>query len=197
MTAPKAIDPLEVYPTPAWAVHRILERILLPWNGRWFDPCAGECAIKKAAHQFVNFDVKKFGVQRIDWTLTDVRAGLDARVKEANYLQSDDQNRRFDVAMFNPPFSLAVAFASRASEHCTHVVMLQRLNWLGSEERSEWVRANTPDTYVLPNRCSFTGNGKTDSQEYAWFHWHPALRANGAKIRILASTSAEERKVLG
>lgn len=182
----------EVYPTPAWAVHRILERVVLPWKGSWFDPCAGECAIQKAVHSLVNFSPLE--QLRISWTLADIRTGLDERVSVANYLQSSAVDRRFDVAMFNPPFSLATAFASRARQHCTHVVMLQRLNWLASEERSDWIRANTPDVYVLPNRCSFTGDSQTDSQEYAWFHWYRGQV--DSKLRILASTSLEERKAL-
>lgn len=71
----------------------------------------------------------------------------------------------------NPPFSLAHEFIAHARRHSPEVVMLLRLNFLGSIKRHDWWTKNEPDAiYVLSQRPSFTGGG-TDSTEYAWFAW--------------------------
>jgi hypothetical protein len=72
-----------------------------------------------------------------------------------------------------------------------HVIMLLRLNFLASEERSEFMQRTRPDVYVLPNRPSFVLAGKTDSIEYAWFHWH---KNSTGIVRVLPTTPIEERR---
>jgi len=90
----------------------------------------------------------------------------------------------------NPPFSKAVQFADLAIRQCSTVVMLQRLNWLASEDRASWLRDHPPGVYVLPNRPSFVGPG-TDQQEYAWYVWPPQHRT----VQVLRSTPKDERAV--
>ena len=48
--------------------------------------------------------------------------------------------------------------------------MLLRLNFLGSQGRATWLRADQPSFWLTPRRPSFI-NGRTDSIEYAWFIW--------------------------
>lgn len=62
--------------------------------------------------------------------------------------------------------------------------MLLRLNFLGSQRRAAWLRAWTPDVYVLPRRPSFTGRG-TDSCEYAWCVWHEDRRGPRGSVEVL------------
>lgn len=52
------------------------------------------------------------------------------------------------------------------------IVMLLRLNWAGSQDRSSYLKEHAPDVYVLSKRPSFVGGG-TDATEYAWFVWPP------------------------
>ena len=40
---------LDVYPTPAWVVDRLLEVVDFP-GGRWLEPCAGDGAIMRAVN---------------------------------------------------------------------------------------------------------------------------------------------------
>jgi hypothetical protein len=101
-----------------------------------------------------------------------------------------DTGIHYSVAISNPPFSLAQEFIDLCLQRATHTVMLLRLNFLSSEKRHEFMTNTRPDVYVLPNRPSFVGGGKTDSIEYAWFHWHP--EASG-KLRILGLTPALDR----
>ena len=54
-------------------------------------------------------------------------------------------------------------------EHAQCVVMLLRINFLGSKKRYGFWKKNPPQAmYVLSKRPSFTGKG-TDATEYAWF----------------------------
>jgi len=102
---------------------------------------------------------------------------------------------RLTVAITNPPYSLAMEFVEHALTMADNVAMLLRLNFLASEKRAGFMRAHPPDVYVLPNRPSFTPDGKTDSIEYAWFVWPQGVRRTGGMVRVLAPTAATERRV--
>lgn len=173
------VEQSEFYPTPNWTVWRILEAIELPL-GHWLDPCVGEGAIPAAVEGMLT-DVTR------EWWGIDIRKVADAD-QTTDYLLPT-LRARFDVCLMNPPFSKALAFAQIALSHCEHVVMLQRLNWLqGPKERANWLRDNPPGVYVLPDRPSFSGDGKTDGGGYAWFVWPP----QHATVLILASTPRSE-----
>ncbi len=75
------------------------------------------------------------------------------------------------VIITNPPYSLAMQFCAHARRHAPEVIMLLRLNFLGSQSRKAWWMENEPSAlYILSKRPSFTG-GPTDSCEYAWLAW--------------------------
>ena len=185
MTEPSAVE-AEFYATPAWCVRRILEAVALV-EGDWLDPCVGDGAIPNEVEE----------ARSELWMVLDIRATRFLNTSRWNchqrdYLQSKmplGYFGRFDVCIMNPPFSKALQFAATALEHCDQVVMLQRLNWLASAERAEFLRANPPGVYVLPNRPSFTGDGKTDGADYAWYVWPPQHQT----VRILDVTSKQER----
>jgi len=122
----------------------------------------------------------------------EVEGKVVVAVVRADFLAWDPGPRRFDVALTNPPFSLARPFVEHARGMADHVVMLLRLNFLASAGRAPWMRQDAPDVYVLPNRPSFTGKG-TDSIDYAWFHWGPQVRSQGA-LRVLRPLPASERR---
>lgn len=78
---------------------------------------------------------------------------------------------RVDLIITNPPFSLAQEFVEHAIPRADTVIMLQRLNWMGSQKRHNFWKENPPDAlYVLSKRPSFNGKG-TDNQDYAWYVW--------------------------
>jgi hypothetical protein len=102
----------------------------------------------------------------------------------------------YDLVITNPPFSIAMDFIRKGLELDTrYVVILQRLNYLGSGARFSFMSENPPDLYILPNRVSFKASGKADSVEYAWFVWDKQnlSRKNGI-YTMLDLTSKEERK---
>jgi hypothetical protein len=179
------------YPTPAWCVTRFLEAVTLP-SGVWLEPCAGDGAIIRAVNAMPGRGPNR-------WDALELRAkpmaALDS-IPNVSPTRCDALkvlsygNLSYSVAISNPPFSLAQEFIDACRGVATQTVMLLRLNFLASEKRHFYMTSTRPDVYVLPNRPSFVGGGKTDSIEYAWFHWHP--HASG-KLRILALTPALER----
>lgn len=80
-----------------------------------------------------------------------------------------------EIIFTNPPFNIAMDFVKKAIEDVKHggyVIMLLRLNFLGSKVRNEWLRKNMPyEIYVHSKRICFSEDGKTDSIEYAHFVW--------------------------
>jgi len=140
-------------------------------------------------------DVEFTGID-IRWTAFVKKLG---RFGKGNFLKPETypmglfDGPKFDVCITNPPFSLAMPFITTAFEHAKMVVMLLRLNFIGSEKRADFMRTYAPDIYTLPNRPPFRGDGKTDSIEYGWFVWNePRARPHGL-IRVLNSTSKVER----
>lgn len=88
-----------------------------------------------------------------------------------------------DVIISNPPFSLAQEFLEKAIgelEPGGMLVFLLRVNYLGSQKRydSLWQqdRYKPRQIITLVQRPSFTGDGATDSTEYAFFVFGDARR---------------------
>lgn len=183
----------DFYETPAWCVNRLLDAVVFP-EGEWLEPAVGNGAIIKAV---TNYDLKK----AVHWTATDVRDTIVTMNISLNFRKDNflfyQWNEDYKVVITNPPYSLAEAFIRHALNIRSnpYVVMLLRLNFLASESRHPLFMEYPPDVYVLPNRPCFTGDGKTDATEYAWFVWPPRykLRHNG-RLLVLGTTPAKERR---
>jgi SAM-dependent methyltransferase len=172
-------DPDDFYATPSWCIDAILPH--LPSGGRVLDPGCGSGAILRAimaTAPFVHADL--FGVEMHEGRAEEARALFaDAR---KHHIETRDfltyEGTSFDLVVGNPPFSLAMDFVERSltltKPFRGTVAMLLRMNWLASQKRAAFHRANPSDIYVLPRRPSFTPDGKTDSTEYAWFVWGPS-----------------------
>jgi len=172
----------DVYPTPAWCVHRLLDRVVLP-GGEWLEPAVGDGAIVRAVDEY-RHDVR--------WTTADIRdTGYADMIMD--FTGEDALNSEMacmDVIITNPPYNKALDFVITSICLGKIVVMLLRVNWLASQRRQPFLRRHMPDVYVLPNRPSFTGTG-TDATEYGWFVWGGG---HGGKIDILGTTPLKERK---
>lgn len=182
----------DFYPTPAWCVTRLLQHVELP-GAHWLEPCVGDGAIVRAVNAFRPDDV--------GWKCIDIRSEVAAGVRqslggsartmgfEANDFLSMDEAGLYQVCLTNPPFALAAPFILRGLEWAHQVVMLLRLNFLGSsnDRRHLFEQAGMPDVYVLPERPSFTGEG-TDACEYAWMRWIRGKRQK-SEVRILFEKS--------
>ena len=194
----------DAYYTPAWPVYRLLEAVPLWPGGLWLEPCVGAGAIVLAVHRWY----RKQGLEAPTWRVCDLKPSARLilpgpfnieHVATGDYIRGamdgEIRSGSFSVCMTNPPYLEAMRFLLQALTQCETVVLLLRLNWLASEERQEWLEANTPDVYVLPNRPDYTGEGG-DATEYAWMVWRN--RTDGSvigvpRLKILATTPAAER----
>lgn len=109
----------------------------------------------------------------------DIRSDSKAEYKNTDYLKADIkkiiEGYEADIIITNPPFNSAIEFVKKALEDVKEdglVIMLLRLNFLGSKNRNEWLKANMPyEIYVHSKRMSFIDGKGTDSIEYAHFVW--------------------------
>lgn len=186
------------YPTAEWAVERFLEeRVDFAKAGpKWIEPCVGDGVIVEMVDRFRD---------DIDWTVCDIRdtspalhrIGLtDDQITIGDFLEWAVAHKEptFDVLMMNPPFWLTAEFVNHARKLAACVVCFQTLNLLGSEERNDWMRANVPDLYVLPDRPSHTGDGKTDAIYSGWYVWGPVTDKEPGLLTVLECTDLDERK---
>jgi len=144
----------EYYPTPSWCYEQ------LPIDFKQFtlalEPCKGDGRIVKF--------LESKGLT-VEWA--ELSLGID-------YLKTPYTN--IDLILTNPPFSKAIQFFDKAILEANTVIMLQRLNYLGSQIRFNWWKVNPPSgLIVLSKRPSFI-NGKTDSTEYCWYIWDKTAR---------------------
>lgn len=174
----------DYYPTPAWCTRRFFEAIGPFWSSvtHWVEPCAGDGAIVEASG-------RPWG----RWTTGDI-APRHESIPQRGYAETlGAMPRRTDCAVVtNPPFGIADEIV-RACAGAGRAAILLRLNWLAGSKRARWLRGREPDAvFVLPERPSFTGDGKTDATDYAWFIWDWCYDED--PIKILPSTPLAERR---
>ena len=134
------------------------------------DPSAGGCDKYEMSYPAV---LEKHGFSVESWDIReDSRAdctGRDFLSIPASLLPS------YHVIITNPPFKLAQEFTQQALEMIADggfVIMLQRLNWLGSQKRKPmWQSLPLAAVYVHSKRPGFNPEkpSQTDSTEYAHF----------------------------
>lgn len=194
-------SPSDWYSTPSWCVHRLLEAVTLP-GGRWLEPGCGEGHIIRAVRERRS-DVQFTGIDCRDTEF--VRKATETPQPGDEFVVGDlltPEGRvkalldgpKWAVSVGNPPFSLAQQFIDLSLKAADTVILLLRLNYLSSDKRAEFMRTNAPDVYVLPNRPSFTGDGSTDSIDYAWFLWASSAPKTRGALQVLATTPKELRK---
>jgi len=174
----------DVFPTPAWAVHRFLEACNLP-GGKWLEPAAGEGAIIKAVNE-VKTDIEWNAFEIRQEPMLKLASIANTAAWNDDFLNSIPSNipiyKKWDVLITNPPFAAAQDFVEKSIQLSPVVVMLLRVNFLSSKKRAPWFqRIGTPDIYVLPNRPDFSGGGG-DSCEYGWFVWDDR-KGEGPKLK--------------
>lgn len=203
---PRQGGPDDFYRTPAWAVHRLLDAIGSELAyGRWVDCGAGDGAIIKAVNSqwdpslvLAESDEARQLVGGIDWLAIECRAtaraeleATGARVEIADFLAGGAVvDHEAAVSIMNPPFHSAYAFVSESMRRFPNAVTiaLLRLPWIASAKRAVFLREHQPSVYVLPNRPSFTHDGKTDATDYGWFVFDGA-----GSLRVLEPTPKGER----
>lgn len=226
------VDSTSLWETPAWTVRRLMEEVWLP-PGSWLEPNAGPGGIIRTmaedqpdSYQFTAVEIRKeCGPQLAELpSVVSLHAGDDFLTWNAMDNRGDQPcspTSFFTGAITNPAFEISMDVLSKCLTICDYVVMLQRLNWLGSgvaSGKNEFLRGMMPDVYVIPDRVQFLingefprypegavdGRGKSiaghkmpgDSIEYCWYIWpekEKRFRTHGS-ISNLRGTSLEERQ---
>lgn len=175
----------DFYATPSWCVERLLEQeeiySLLKNASCILEPCAGNGAIIKAVNS---------KIPNSFWYVAELRAEEKDNLEEAlighpavlscpsNYLGGNKEDPEDwvnpSVIITNPPFTLWEEFLDSCLFECNHVIFLLRLGVLGSQDRFNLWQTRKPDLYIMEDRPSFTDDGNTDSDYYAWFFFHPS-----------------------
>jgi len=178
----------DVYPTPAWTVARLLEGFPDLPGGLWLEPCVGAGSIVRAVRELRD-DVRFHGIDVRNVEQEALAAGCE-RFWQGSFLDSalDGGRDHYEilrarpaVIVTNPPYTRALEVVQRAMEIGAEVVMLLRLNFLGSGDRSKWLRQHPPDIGVLPNRPSFAASVKCAGKESCGWRVMQALDAPRAK----------------
>lgn len=170
----------DFYPTPSWLTEAVVLVLQRYEPRRILEPAAGEGAIVRVLQAAFPNAVIDAG---------DITTGRDFLATPPPYKAT------YDLIITNPPYSLAQEFIERALELRASprsvVAMLLRINYLGSQKRATWLRANFPAIYVTPRRPDFTGGGG-DATEYAWMIWDGLPHSGG----ILETESNSTQRAL-
>lgn len=169
----------DFYPTKAKYVVPILKRLedrFLYGCEHWLEPCAGDGSIVRAVNEFA---VANHATPPA-WSAVEIDPGMcdmfyhrnDFRAVCGDFLRHIPDVQPH-VIITNPPYLLAQPIIEHSLDLSELVLMLLRVNFVGSKKRSQWWRNMPvrPNIYVLDERPSFTDDGKTDATEYAWFVW--------------------------
>ena len=168
----------DYYVTPHWLIEDFL--VAFSENCRFnfdeqayplmLDPSAGGCDKYEMSYPTV---LEKHGFNVNSW---DIREDSRANLTGVNFLNVPSyESRKYDMIITNPPFNVAQEFTEHALEMVKEgglVIMLQRLNWLGSQKRKPmWQKLPLAAVYVHSKRPGFDPQkpSKTDSTEYAHF----------------------------
>ena len=190
---------LDDYPTPAWCVHRLLDRVRFDGN-RWYEPCAGDGSIIRAVNSHHSMAGRK-----IEWSANEIQPKYEAQLRRQVPLVTIADLRAvtfalpqpYDVYISNPPFSIAQEVAEIGFHVATTVILLLRINFYGSKHRHPWISNRIPaKTGVLPDRPAFrlsktTGKLGTDATEYAWFCWQRPFKRSAGELFLLDLTDPD------
>ena len=173
----------DFYETPKWVTHALFQSERL--FRRFYEPACGTGSILRVLGHYG----EARGSEIYEWFAASCRKeGLD--VETLDYLSENTPPSRGDIVM-NPPYRQAADFVRKAlecSESDAKVCALLRLNFLGSSrKRIDLVGPGSclKAVHVLSRRPSFTGDGKTDACEYAWFVWQKNY-AGACRVSVVA-----------
>jgi len=193
----------DYYVTPDWIIDELFDAIpelFEEMEGRIaLDPCAGGGIVNGSQAFGMPYPE---ALKRRGWNTIhtmDIREDSLAEIKH-DFLQWDT-SIDYDLIITNPPFAIAEEITrkalSLADPESGKVIMLQRLNWLGSASRDDFFTQYPPSLIVMhAKRPSFGGTSSTDSIEYAHIIWDNSDKSGSTQfVRIRADYSKEQGKL--
>jgi hypothetical protein len=191
----------DYYVTPDWIIDELFDHIpelFEEMEGRIaLDPCAGGGIVNGSQAFGMPYPE---ALKRQGWNTIhtmDVREDSLADIKH-DFLQWDT-SIDYDLIITNPPFAIAEEITrkalSLADPESGKVIMLQRLNWLGSASRDDFFTEYPPSLVVMhAKRPSFGGTSSTDSIEYAHFIWDNSDKSGCTQfVRVRADYSKTQQ----
>ena len=183
----------DYYVTPQWCIRDFMKAFLEDVENNFIglnthnsdllilDPCAGGDEHHEMSYPAVLTDILGCNI-----TTLDIREDSRATIK-CNFLEQSLPD--YGIVITNPPFNIALDIIRKAisvtQEH-GYIIMLLRLNFLGSKTRKPFFDEFMPEyIYVHNRRMSFTDDRVTDSIEYAHFVWRKGYRPKFSKLRII------------
>lgn len=171
-------DALDRYYTPDPVAARCVAALRIPAPSWVLEPSIGGGAFARAVGAYF------FGTPIDGIDANPLAAGLGGlpvtRRRVGDFLALDPlelRSRQYALIVGNPPYRDAEAHVRRALEIVQRggtVAFLLRIAFLASASRRPLWRQHPPsEVWILPERPSFTGDGKTDGADYAFFVWGP------------------------
>ena len=162
----------DYYTTPASTVTEFFTKFaeLVPTfdfaTASVLDPSAGGCSVNPMPYPVA---LAELGCKNI--TTVDIRMDSRAEIK-ADYMQWYPV-QQYDMVITNPPYVLALDYIVTALDDCVaggYVVMLVRLNFLGSVSRRDFWKHHTP-TYCIVHAQRPRFSGTSDLCEFCHLVW--------------------------
>ena len=185
----------DYYVTPLWWIREFLnifikDKNLNLNNLKILDPCAGGDEKNEMSYPKV---LKEYWVKDNQIDTIDIRNDSKAKFKWVNFLQDDLTkyiwNKKYDIIITNPPFYLSQSIIEKSLElveEWWYVIMLLRLNYVGSKQRVNfWKNNRVYRIYAHSKRMKFTENWNSDSIEYWHFVRKKWYNLTEAKFKIL------------
>ena len=179
----------EVFRTPQWVIDLLINDNNQFWHNAFvnddisafLDPSAGDGRILKTIREYFKSQVCEDSI--VAMVNNDVLPNENLECnKDYDILHEELKatNTKFDLVITNPPFTKAEPWIRKMHEVMTdggYCIFLQRLNWLGTQKRSEHFKNNKDlrlkHFFVITKRPTWEIDGvkknKTDTCEYAWF----------------------------
>ncbi len=169
LRAPLKARGMDLYQTPAVAVHALLRVEQLPH--RLWEPAAGRGAIvnvlRAAGHEVLASDLVDYGEP--------------THFARRDFLMERKAPDGCEAIVSNPPFRLANEFVAHALDLCPRVVMLLRLAFLESERRRKILEnRGLARVHVFRNRLptmhrdNWQGPKAGSAMCFCWFCWDRA-----------------------
>jgi hypothetical protein len=157
-SGPRSQRGFEQYPTPPCTTEALLRHERLPLHR--LEPCEGE----------------ERAISRVLEAHGHVVTGYDLARDGIDFLKVTQLPPNIGAAITNPPFSKAAEIVRRALELVPKVIVLERIQWLESEERAElfdlgmlariWVFR---DRVPRMHKVGWTGKRSSPAMCLAWF----------------------------